>query len=115
MLSKALTLITNPIVKWPAIVMVIWLFVTWVIGLVEDRALAEARVEDLERDLALQSRVNRVVQDAQTQAQETSVDLQRQVDRLKAILREVQNAPDSKDAPIAPVLRDTLDRLSVEQ
>ncbi|MEO1208376.1 MAG: hypothetical protein AAFX78_02440 [Cyanobacteria bacterium J06638_20] len=97
--------ITNPVVKWTGAVLGAWLLVSQVVGVIEDRALAEQRVKQLEADKQILLQTNEAVERARLAAEQTTVDRDQELTRLRGILDEVRNAPPEDDGPMAPVLR----------
>lgn len=103
--ARAVGFLGNPIVKYAGLALAGWLVLSQVIYVIEDRALAENRVKQLEGDVALLEKTADAVERARQAAEQTTIDLQRDLARVQSILDEVENAPPEDDAPMAPVLR----------
>ncbi|WP_347139984.1 hypothetical protein [Paracoccus sp. SSK6] len=84
----------------------------WGVGVYEAGKAAMAQVVVLQRDLAaanlaLELERARAALDASAVADEADAQLARQ-DALDTLLEDIDRAPSSADAPVAPVLRDAL-------
>lgn len=100
--------------QYAALAMSAWVAFSWVLGLIEDRALLEQRAERREAEIELISDTQRATEAAREAAGARRLELQRELSELEVLLREVQDATPDTDAPIAPVLRNLLERLPKE-
>lgn len=110
-IASILRVVTSPVAKYAAGFLAIWLVASWIISGIEDRALQRDRIQELEADLKLERETASALESAAEAANQLTIDAQREVDRLRRIQTEVQNAPDSENGPVSPLLRFTIDSL----